>query len=222
MEPEHSDRTTSLGHWTPKHILFAALGLLTLFVLFKDERFIFDHSDPNWTYYFPVRWPLIPHGLAGAVALCLGASQFSTRLRQRHARVHRVLGRCYVAAVAISAPIGVYITMLHDALPEQVAVVTQASLWLTTTAVAYYCIRRRNFLLHRQWMIRSYAVTLIFVIVRLLDAIPGLADLDSDTSPNMIWLSNLIAWVVPTFIISWQDMTRSSPLKGPAASAHTV
>jgi hypothetical protein len=71
-------------------------------------------------------------------------------------------------------------------------------------------------------MIRSYAITLIFVIVRLPDAVPELADLDSDTSPNMIWLSNLIAWVVPTFIISWQDMTRSSTVKGQTASAHTV
>jgi hypothetical protein len=66
-------------------------------------------------------------------------------------------------------------------------------------------------------MIRSYAITLIFVIARLLDAFPVLADLDSDTSPNMIWLSNLIAWVVPTFIISWQDMTRSVAVTSPTA-----
>jgi len=208
MIPEHSGRHISIGHWNPKHVLFAVLGLLTLFVLYKNERFIFDHSDPLWTYYFPVRWPLIPHGLAGAVVLCLGAAQFSTRLRQRHTRVHRILGRCYIIGVALAAPIGVYITMLHNALPAQIAIVTQASLWLMTTAVAFYCIRRRNFQLHQQWMIRSYAITLIFVIDRLLDAFPVLADLDSDTSPNMIWLSNLIAWVVPTFIISWQDMPR--------------
>jgi len=217
MTPEHSNQN-SLGHWTPKHIFFAALGLLTLFVLYRYERFIFDHSDPSWSYYYPVRWPLIPHGLAGAVVLCLGASQFSARLRQRHARVHRTLGRCYVAGVALSAPIGVYISMLHNALPEQIAIVTQASLWLVTTAVAFYCIRRRNFALHRQWMIRSYAITLIFVVDRLLDVVPALASLDSETSPNMIWLSNLIAWVVPTFIISWHDMQRPSAIKGPLGS----
>jgi len=30
------------------------------------------------------------HILFGVLCLCLGATQFSSRLRQRHARVHRV------------------------------------------------------------------------------------------------------------------------------------
>ena len=91
----------------------------------------------------------------------------------------------------------------------QGTVVTQATLWFVTTSVAFYCIRRRNFQQHRQWMIRSYAITLIFVTDRVLDAIPGLADLDTDASPNIVWLSNIIAWVVPTFIISWQNIIQS-------------
>ena len=149
------------------------------------------------------------HGLTGAICLCLGATQFSTRLRQRHARVHRILGRCYVIGVAISAPLGIYITMLRNELPLRVAVITQASLWLLTTAVAFYCIRHRNFREHRQWMIRSYAITLIFLTDRVLDAIPALSDLDTDASPNVVWLCNIIAWVVPTFIIAWRNIFQS-------------
>ena len=189
-----------------KHLLFAALGLLTLFVLYHNERFIVDHSDALWTYYLPVRWLLLPHGLAGAVVLCLGASQFSTRLRQRHARVHRLLGRAYLIGVAIAAPVGIYITLVHNELPLQIAVITQALLWLLASAVAFYCIRQRNFQQHRQWMMRSYAITLIFVTDRVLDAIPGLAALDTDASPNMAWLCNVIAWVVPSFIIALPEI----------------
>jgi hypothetical protein len=58
-------------------------------------------------------------------------------------------------------------------------------------------------------MIRSYTITLIFVTDRVLDAIPDLADLDTDASPNITWLCNIIAWVVPTFIISWQSVIQS-------------
>jgi uncharacterized membrane protein len=177
-----------------------------LFVLYNDERFIIDHTDPSWTYYLPVRWLLVPHGLAGVVALCLGASQFSTRLRQRHARVHRILGRCYVTGVAIAAPMGIYITIRHNALPTRIAVITTALLWFLTTAVAFYCIRRRNFQQHRQWMIRSYAITLTFLLVRVIDAVPALNDLDGDSSPNMLWLCNVVAWVAPSFIIAWPNL----------------
>ena len=120
-----------------------------------------------------------------------------------------MLGRCYVTAVAISAPMGIYITIMRNELPLRVAVITQATLWFLTTAVAFYCIRHRNFQQHRQWMIRSYAINLIFVTDRVLDAIPGLADLDTDASPNITWLCNNIAWVVPTFILSWQNIIQS-------------
>jgi uncharacterized membrane protein len=209
MTPDPSDRSASVWHFGPKHILFGVLGLMTLFVIYNNERFIVDHADPLWTYYLPVHWLLLPHGLAGAICLCLGATQFSTRLRQRHPRVHRILGRSYVIGVVVAATISLSITMLRNELPLQIAVFTQAALWLLTTAVAFYCIRHRNFREHRQWMIRSYAITLIFLTDRVIDAIPGLSDLDTDASPNMVWLCNIIAWVVPTFIISWQSIVRS-------------
>jgi uncharacterized membrane protein len=209
MATDPPNQSGSGWHIEPKHILFGVLGLLTLFVIYNKERFIIDHSDPQWTYYFPVRWLLVPHGLAGVICLCLGASQFSTRLRQRHVRVHRILGRCYVTAVAVAAPMSVYITMLHNALPTRIAIITQASLWLLTTATAFYCIRHRNFREHRQWMIRSYAITLIFLTDRVIDAIPGLSDLDTDGDPTVLWMCNIIAWVVPTFIIARQSIVQS-------------
>ncbi len=201
-------------HLHPKHLFFVLVGLAALFVVYKNERFILDHSDPMWAYYFPVRWLLLVHGLAGASALCLGASQFSARLRQRHVQVHRTLGRCYVISVAIAAPVSIAVTLLRNEPPLRLAVYTQASLWLLTTAVAFYCIRRRNYQQHRQWMIRSYSITLVFLSDRVLDAIPGVANFDTDADPSVSWLCNVIAWVVPTFIISWQNLTgRHQPVE---------
>jgi len=124
-----------------------------------------------------------------------------------------------VIGVAISAPLGIYVTILRNELPLRIAVITQALLWFLTTAVAFYCIRRRNFQQHRQWMIRSYAITLIFLTDRVLDAIPGLSDLDTDASPTIVWICNIIAWVVPTFIISWQNLTQAPPAGAVAARA---
>ncbi|HLW24876.1 MAG TPA: DUF2306 domain-containing protein [Steroidobacteraceae bacterium] len=221
MTPEPSVRPGRAGYLDPKYLFFGLVALAALFVLYHNERFIIDHTDPSWTYYFPVRQLLIPHGFAGLMALCLGASQFSTRLRQRHTVVHRTLGRLYVAGVAIAAPMGVYITIRHNALPTRIAVITTAFLWFLTTAVAFYCIRRRNFQQHRQWMIRSYAITLTFLVVRVIDAVPALNDLDGDTSPNMLWLTNVIAWVVPSFIIAWPGLFPSPRAsRAPVSSSH--
>lgn len=95
MSADPSNPHTAARSFGPKHILFGILGLLTLFVIYNDERFIIDHTDPVWAYYLPVRWLLLPHGITGALALCLGASQFSTRLRQRRAAVQPLVPPLY-------------------------------------------------------------------------------------------------------------------------------
>ena len=214
MTPDLPARANAAPRLTAKHVLFAILGLLTLFVLCTNERFIVDHTDPSWSYYFPVRWQLLPHGIAGAFVLCLGASQFSTRLRQRRPRLHRILGRSYLIGVAVAAPVAIYITLLHNALPQQVAIVTSALLWMLASATAFYCVRRGNYVEHRHWMIRSYAITLIFVFDRVFDALPGVAALDTDASPGVLWLCNVLAWVVPTYIVGYAAIARPSPVPG--------
>ena len=57
-----------------KYALFASFGLMTLFVLWNNERFLVDPQDPAWAHYSPVRWHLIPHGVGGTLALALGAA----------------------------------------------------------------------------------------------------------------------------------------------------
>ena len=203
--------------FTAKHALFAVIALMALYVLFNNERFILDHADPQWKYYFPVRWLLVPHGLAGLVVLALGATQFSTRLRAARPRIHRVCGRCYVIGVALAAPVAMVISELHNGLPTRIAIFVQAGAWLLTTGIAFVAIRRRNFVQHREWMIRSYAVTLIFLTDRVLDAVPGFADFDGDASPTILWICNLVAWVVPTVIIAWPSLV-SPPRDFPRTS----
>jgi hypothetical protein len=99
----------------PKHVVFAILAAMFLFVLWHDERFIIVHSHPNFAYYFPVRWFIIPHGLAGLAALLMGPFQLSTRFRQRHLQVHRIMGRFYLVAITIAALMGIYLAATHQA-----------------------------------------------------------------------------------------------------------
>ena len=99
-----------------KRAMFLVLGLMFLFVLWRSERFIIDRSHPDWVYYFPVRWWLIPHGLGGLIALVAGPFQFSSRLRQRHLQFHRMMGRAYLIGVAIAVPFSVYLSLTHSTL----------------------------------------------------------------------------------------------------------
>ncbi len=150
-----------------KYILFFALGLMFLFVLWHNERFIIDHSQPAWAFFFPVRWWLLVHALAGLSALLIGPFQFSSRFRQRHLRIHRIMGRCYLGAIAISAPMGMYLTCIHNSPTIRFYVLTLGSAWLLTAGIAFVSVRNGNIPLHRQWMVRSYAITSVFVTNRV-------------------------------------------------------
>jgi len=150
-----------------RSVFVAVIGVASVLVILNAERFLIDPHDSEWVHIAPFKWLLLAHGLAGLIALVTGSVQFSTRIRQSRAKIHRVTGRIYVLTVAAASLIALYINAKFEPWPLNFEVVVQASLWLGTTMVAYIAARYRQIALHRQWMVRSYAITLIFIASRL-------------------------------------------------------
>ena len=172
----------------PKYLLFAFLGLMYAYVLWTNESFLFNSKDPEWQHIESFKWWLLPHGLAAACALFLGPLQFSDRLRQRFAKVHRVLGRFYVAGVFIGAPLGIYIQHFDERMGATrsftIAAGVDAAVWLFTTSMAMICILGGRIQQHRQWMTRSFACALIFLEVR---AIMALFHIPVEAAETVVW-----------------------------------
>jgi len=79
-----------------KSVLWISLGLITLFVIITSEVLLVTDYPMYHAYRLQViadRHLLIPHILAGIFALLIGPINFSSRIRQRHLKLHRVLGR---------------------------------------------------------------------------------------------------------------------------------
>ena len=187
-----------------KHVFFVIYGLMTLFVLYRYEMPFLDSQSPIWQHFAKVKWWLLPHGLLGAIALFIAPLQFSNRLRQRHLLLHRVLGRIYVAGVAVSAPVAVHIAIVQGPLTLVMAAMTQSTGWVLTTAIALYCIRTGNVQQHRQWMIRSYPFAMVFIFVRAIIAIPAIARLGELGVVSAVWTCIAAACFIPTFVINWR------------------
>jgi uncharacterized membrane protein len=156
-----------------KHVFFAAFGLMTLFVFYLYETPFLDPQSPVWQHVEPVKWLLLPHAVAGTVALLLAPFQFSARLRRRSVRLHRIMGRLYVAGAFVSAPLAVPVAIILGPPSLVMAATIQSGGWLVTTAVALYAVRRGDIRQHREWMIRSYPFAMVFVIARALLAVPA-------------------------------------------------
>jgi uncharacterized membrane protein len=197
---------------TPKQALFACIGLMLAYVLYHTEHFLIDPTDPAWPHLHDIaRW-LLPHGLVGALALALSFTQFSTRLRTRYRRFHRVCGRIYVAAVCIVAPLGVYISYLDEHIGYTrsftVASATFAALWLFATGMAFNFIRNRKIDQHRRWMTRSLAMALIFLEVRVIGGLTGWEDAPSSDT-IVVWVCVALGYPLADLALQVEEALRS-------------
>jgi uncharacterized membrane protein len=191
-----------------KTILWISLGLTVLFVFITSEVLLVTDYPMYHAYRLQViadRHLLIPHTLCGVIALLAGPLQFSSRLRRRHPKVHRVLGRIYVISVFIGAPTGIALAAGRPGLP---GTSMQAAAWIVCTTAAFITARNRQIAQHRQWMIRSYAVTFTFVSSRVLNLWPRYwSHLGDSLSAVGVIAFTLASLLIVDLALNWREIT---------------
>ena len=106
------------------------------------------------------------HALTGSVALVCAAVQLrvAPRLLSSRPRVHRAIGRTYVVATWITSAGGLVTVAFFDiGWAGKVAFAAWAISWSAATAVALQRVRAGRFSEHREWMLRSFALALVFM-----------------------------------------------------------
>lgn len=117
------------------------------------------------------KWWLVAHFGGAACTLFLGPLQFWPYFRNRFRKWHRVAGKFYIGGSIVSA-LMVFYLLSNYPLPGSVpSLGLLAVIWLFTTIVAFWLAVRKNFKLHKQFMIRSYVCGFAFVFIRLLPII---------------------------------------------------
>jgi len=197
-------RTSSL-----KYVGLALLGVMLAVVLIDRDLQLLDAASALRQRYMAVSWLMVLHGLAGTTALLIAPFQFSSRLRARFLRVHRIMGYCYVTGVAIAAPVSIPIAVILGPPELVMAASIQATGWLLTTATALYCIRTGRIQQHREWMLRSYPFALVFVVVRAVLAIPAIGSMGVFGLIVTVWSCIAAACFVPSFLIAWRGVLES-------------
>lgn len=122
-----------------------------------------DYIDIDvWRYAF------FTHVYFSIWVLLAGFTQFSARLRDRNAKLHRWFGYIYAAdVVLITGPAGLLMGFYaNGGITSKVAFVTLAVLWIVITVIAVKKAKDGDYNAHRDFMIRSYALTLSALTLR--------------------------------------------------------
>jgi len=145
------------------------------------------------------------HIIFGAIALLSGWSQFFKSIRTKHISLHRLLGKIYVITVIFSGVSGLYIAWYAlGGVVSRWGFLCMDICWISATLIAFTFIRKKNFIRHENWMIRSYAVCFAAVTLRLwLPVFAIFTNMEFVESYRIIsWLSWIPNLVVAEFIIS--------------------
>jgi uncharacterized membrane protein len=175
-----------------------ALWSERFFAVFAGAWPFIDSGIRGVVTAFPVR--ALTHMLIAPLALLLGPFQFIAPLRARAPRLHRYMGRIYVASCVIAGITG-FATALH-ASGGPVAgwgFGVLAVLWVASALGGMYAAMRRKFELHRLLMALSYAMTFGAVTLRL--QIPVGFMLGYSGYPQMsVWLA-YTSWIPNVLVV---------------------
>ena len=164
----------------PRRLLLALAALLTAafaglmltktlpyYTFEKGIHFLTTKSDE--TNDNPVfRAGFYVHITTSLLVLVAGLLQFLPVLARRGPGLHRRLGKCYIIGIlALAAPSGLVLARFaNGGLVAQVGFTLQCLVWWLCTWRAYRAARQRQWSLHVDWMLRSFAVTLAALALR--------------------------------------------------------
>lgn len=147
---------------------------------------------------------LVIHVLGSVVALATGSFQFLPKLRPPASRLHRLTGRVYAMGCLVGGIAGVPLALGASTGPiSTVGFGTLALAWILCTVQGWRCAIERRFSAHRAWMIRSFALTLAAVTLRiyliLLEFMPVAFEDGYRAISFLCWVPN---WIVAEIYLS--------------------
>lgn len=147
-------------------VLVAVYGITFPFVLpamqdFYHQRFL-GMSQTLLTMHF----------VGGGIALLISPIQFV--LYRKNRILHRYLGRLYFLAIIFGSIGGYYMAWhAYGGIVSTLGLGILATLWWSVTLLAVIHARAGNIAAHRQWMIRSFALTYAAVTLRVMNPLLG-------------------------------------------------
>jgi uncharacterized membrane protein len=195
---------SAITPWGPgdafKILIWVSIVAITWYFMHGADHFL-QLTPEALGKYFKLKWVLLLHITAGGGALILGPLQFWERLRTRNWKLHRIIGTLYLLAIlasSICAVILAFTTAYAINWAYAFSLQVWVSVWISSSFIALRAARKKQFKLHKEWMTRSYLVTLAFVVSGLVVKLPVVQSLGNfaDISPSLFWLG----WAVPLYI----------------------
>jgi hypothetical protein len=154
---------------------------------------------PAWRFAF------YTHVFSSILVLLAGFTQFSPSFHKKYKTLHKKLGYVYVVNILmVTGPASLLMGFYaNGGLSSHIAFILLAILWMGFTGMAVYKAIKKDFTAHRIFMIRSFALTLSAITLRIWKVVFAYT---TDIAPMdryrlIAWLGWVINLLIAEFII---------------------
>jgi len=122
-----------------------------------------------YIHILPWKIAFYTHVSISIFALIAGFTQFSNIILKEHRQLHRRMGKLYAYSIlTVNFPAAMIMAVYaNGGIPTKTAFIILDTLWFWFTLQGVVAVKNANMVKHRQYMLRSYALTLSAVTLRL-------------------------------------------------------
>ena len=146
---------------------FLMLRLIIGYTSFRDDvQFLLAKQDYIHNNFWKTAFYI--HSFSAIICLFAGFTQFSSVFLKQNKKLHRLFGKIYVWNIfVINFPVGMVLAVYANGqLIGRAAFVLLDCLWFYFTYKAFIFARNKNFIAHKNYMMRSYALTFSAITLR--------------------------------------------------------
>lgn len=202
-------------HWLAIWLL---IGLAAAWFVYDSVIYVASRDpQPGATMLNRQIWYLAHMAIATPILL-IAPLQFYARLRGARPDVHRILGRTFLGASIAAGLLAIWLGATIQYQGSRIPLALFGALWVAFSAAAWVCAVKRDFVSHRKFVIRSFALGLAFIWVRILGSLehqlfPFIDDQDvRDTTGE--YLSFVLPLLVVEAWLSWIPSLRAALRRG--------
>lgn len=167
MATRAAGRTIAIG-WL---IVWGAIGIVAAWFIYDSAVYVATRDpQPGATFLNRQLWYFAHMGMA-APLLVVAPIQFIAAIRQARPAVHRWLGRAFLTSSIVAGLLAMWLGATIQYQGSRIPLVMFGALWVAFSAAAWLCAVKRDFANHRKFVIRSFAIGLAFIWVRILGSL---------------------------------------------------
>lgn len=182
------------------HYFLLCIYAFFCFLMFKitiqyfpiDFDVAFLRIKQQYVHFVHYRIAFYIHVISSVFSLFAGFTQFSKRIRTQYSRIHRIVGWIYLVSILVfAAPSGLIIGYYaNGGFWSQLAFCVLAVGWFWFSLKALLALKKKNYKAHQVFMIRSFALTLSAITLRLWKYLIVLA-----FQPRPMDVYQIVAWL---------------------------